>query len=191
MDPTHDDRAELRAEIARLEEKVRELEQGQTAAATAARQSAALLQAIIDNAPMLIYAMDVEGRYILGNKLVLAFLRTTWEALEGKTEHDVLPKELADVFRAQDLKVLRSGAPLTLEDTVMQEDGAHEYITIKFPLHDANREIYAVCGISTDITARIRAEVENRRLQDEMLRLQEETLRVLSIPLIPIADGVL
>src|SRR5262249_1034936 len=164
----------------------RELEQGQTAAATAARQSAALLRAIIDNAPMLIYAMDVEGRYILGNKHVAAFLRTTWEELEGKTEHEVLPKELADVFRAQDLKVLQSGLPLTLEDRVMQEDGAHEYITIKFPLHDTKGDVYAVCGISTDISARIRVEIENRRLQDEMLRLQDETLRALSIPLIPI-----
>jgi signal transduction histidine kinase len=40
------------------------------------------------------------------------------------------------------------------------DDGPHTYISIKFPLREATGKIYAVCGISTDITQRKQAERE-------------------------------
>ena len=45
-------------------------------------------------------------------------------------------------------------------------------------------------GSVTDITEQRRAQAENRKLHEEMLRIRDETLRALSTPLIPIADGV-
>ncbi|MCI0539221.1 MAG: GAF domain-containing protein, partial [Verrucomicrobiales bacterium] len=47
-------------------------------------------------------------------------------------------------------------------------DGLHTYISIKFPLHDAAGQSYAVGGISTDITERKQAEA---RLQAQLNRL--------------------
>jgi C4-dicarboxylate-specific signal transduction histidine kinase len=44
----------------------------------------------------------------------------------------------------------------------------HTYVSIKFPLYDAAGAAYAVCGISTDITDRKRAEEESRRRQEEL-----------------------
>ncbi len=35
-----------------------------------------------------------------------------------------------------------------------QDDGVHTYVSVKFPLFDRENQVYAVCGISTDITAR-------------------------------------
>jgi len=50
------------------------------------------------------------------------------------------------------------------EEVVPHEDGLHTYISVKFPLVDAGGQAYAVCGISTDITARKQAEQEREAL---------------------------
>ena len=49
---------------------------------------------------------------------------------------------------------------ITYEEAVPQDDGEHTYLSVKFPLYDANDKIYAICGISTDITERKQAEVK-------------------------------
>lgn len=47
-----------------------------------------------------------------------------------------------------------------------------------------------IISIIRDITARKQAELERTRLQDEIIRMQEITLRELSTPLIPISEQV-
>src|SRR5437660_1640547 len=65
----------------------------------------------------------------------------------------------------------RRTAPMEFEETALLDDGLHTYISIKFPLHDANGVAYAVCGISTDITERKRS--------DEALRVSETSYRAI------------
>jgi signal transduction histidine kinase len=68
------------------------------------------------------------------------------------------------------LQVLEQKRPLEFEETVPQDDGIHTYVSIKFPLYDSGGAVYGVCGISTDITERKRAEellrAQNTRLQE-------------------------
>jgi two-component system cell cycle sensor histidine kinase/response regulator CckA len=51
------------------------------------------------------------------------------------------------------------------EEEIMQADGLHTYITVKCPLRDGTGRLYAVCGISTDITERKRVEEQLRQAQ--------------------------
>jgi PAS domain S-box-containing protein len=46
---------------------------------------------------------------------------------------------------------------------VPQDGSSHTYVSVKFPLRDDGGSIYAVCGISTDITERQAMEAELRR----------------------------
>lgn len=55
-----------------------------------------------------------------------------------------------------------------MEEVAPGADGPHTYITVKFPLLDSTGTPYAVCGISTDITARKRAEEQVRQLNAEL-----------------------
>ncbi len=123
------------------------------------------LQAILDHTEAVIYAKDLDGRYILINRRYEVLFGTTQEAMRGKTDHDHFPKETADAFVANDRAVL-AGGPMQFEESVPARDGMHTYLSTKFPLLDATGRPVAVCGISTDITDRKRAETELTRAKE-------------------------
>ncbi|KYF97752.1 hypothetical protein BE20_37510 [Sorangium cellulosum] len=155
------------------------------------RRSDALLEAIIDNAPLLIYARDTEGRYTVANRQLEAALGRPRGGVLGLRNHDLVPRETADRFDAQDREALVASAPMTLEDQVERPDGMRVYLTTKFALRDEDGKATGVCGISADITERVRAEQQSLMLQEQMFRVREETLQSIATPLLPIAAGVL
>jgi len=110
------------------------------------------LRSILDNSPTVIYVKDLGGRYQFVNRSYEALFHVKKEGLAGKTDHDVFPRETADSFRANDLRVIKANRPLEFEEVVPHGDDPHTYISAKFPLYGASGEIEAVCGISTDIT---------------------------------------
>ena len=129
------------------------------------RESQELLQAVINNSTASIYVKDTQLRYILINRKTENILNIDSETIKGKTDYDLLPKEIADVLYFNDQKVL-AGTPLELEEIVAQTDGLHTYLSIKVPLFDGNGKIYAMCGISTDITDRKRIEEQIRQFNE-------------------------
>jgi sigma-B regulation protein RsbU (phosphoserine phosphatase) len=120
--------------------------------------SEARLRDILDYAPLIATVKDLEGRYLLVNRLWEQRFHIRREQILGRTVYDAHPRERADALLANDRRVLRTGTALEFEEVVPQDDGLHTYLSIKFPLADAHGRPYAVCGISTDITARKRAE---------------------------------
>jgi PAS domain S-box-containing protein len=123
------------------------------------------LQKLIDNTESIIYMKRIDnGQYLLVNR--------EWERLFGVerdrvvklTDKGVFPPEVADELRANDLKVAATGKSVQYEETADSIDGERTYISVKFPVMDSSGEPYAVCGISTDITDRKRAEDEVRHL---------------------------
>ncbi|WP_009630746.1 PAS domain S-box protein [Synechocystis sp. PCC 7509] len=124
----------------------------------ALQESEQRLQAILDNSTALIYVKDLQGRFITINSWFGIVFNIHREEIKGKTDYDLFPKEIADTYRANELKVIETKSPMDWEEVAPQSDGLHTYISIKFPLFDAVGKIYAVCGISTDISDRKRVE---------------------------------
>ena len=116
------------------------------------------MQAIIDNTTALIYLKDTDGRYLLVNRVFETVFGVHRDSAAGKTDHDLFSEDLANLLRANDLRVMREQIPLQVEEVVPQGDHVRTYLSTKFPLLDSSRKPYAVCGISTDITERKRAE---------------------------------
>lgn len=104
----------------------------------ALRESKEQLQAIIDNSSAAIYLIDPQNRYLLSNRGYQNLLSQTNEQLKGKSLYEVWSYELADTFAETNRKVLESRTPIKLEEVVPQDNGLHTYITVKFPLYDAN-----------------------------------------------------
>ncbi len=134
------------------------------------------LMALIDHTSAVIYMRDADGRYLLVNREYERLFRLRREDIVGLTDHDLFPEDIADDFRANDLRAFARGFPVQMEEQAPSDDGLRTYVTVKFPLTDADGRSYAVCGISTDITERKHAEEEVRRLNDELeMRVRERT----------------
>ncbi|MBI5642260.1 MAG: PAS domain S-box protein [Deltaproteobacteria bacterium] len=131
------------------------------------------LKAIIDNSTAVIFLKDAAtGRYLLINRRFEELFNINKGDIIGKTDYDIFSKELADAFRANDLKVVSARAPLEFDEKALHQDGIlHDYISIKVPIFDPGNVPFAVCGISTDIT--------ERKQMEESLKKSEEKYRTL------------
>lgn len=135
----------------------------------ALKKSERQLQAILDNSTTLVYVKDYWGRYILINSRFESLFHVSKDLVVGKSDFDLFPKEMAEAFRANDLKVFEAGTQLEWEEIAPQDDGPHTYLSVKFPLFDSTGVPYAVCGISTDITDRKRMEADLAKARDQAL----------------------
>ena len=155
------------------------------------RASEKRFQDILDNCPASVYVKDLDGKYLFVNSRFEQWFNLDRQHVRGKTDFDLFPQHIAEDWRRNDLRVIRQNRPEESEEDAPQPDGTHTYLSLKFPLADAHGEPYATCGITTDITDRKLHEVEQQRLQDEIIMLQASTLKELSTPLIPISDQVM
>ena len=118
-----------------------------------------LLQSLVDNTSNPIFIKKLNGEYILINKQCESLFQVTADEILNKTDYEFLPKATADLYRNSDFEVVKALRELKTEETVHEPDGElHTYIAVKFPLYDSQRRIYAIGGISTDITERKKTE---------------------------------
>jgi PAS domain S-box-containing protein len=147
---------------------ITERKKAEEAAAAAQRQ----IQGIIDNSTAIIYVLDLEERFLLVNTALAWLLNSTPERMIGKRRHDFMPKPDADWHEANDRQVIEAGKALEFEEYSQLKGRSITWLTTKVPLRDAQGRIYAVAGISTDVSESKRAE--------EALRESEGRFRVLT-----------
>ena len=130
------------------------------------------ISSILRYTPAVVYIKDVEGRYLLVNSRYEELFKVKNDEVRGKTDYEILPKEVADQFRTNDLKVLSEKRSFQIEEHIPQDDGIHTYLSVKFPVYDES-SVNGVCGISTDITAVRKAQDQLRRLSGSIMANQE------------------
>jgi PAS domain S-box-containing protein len=124
------------------------------------RRSQELLQAIIDNTPALIYVKDLEGRITVANRSLADAVGREVAGILGKTSREfVADPNDAEIHMANDRQVIETGQAIMAEES----SGGQVFLSMKFPLRDAQGRIFASAGVSTDITERKQAEEERAR----------------------------
>lgn len=147
--------------IASLREQIKCLEANQN-------RTSDYLENIIRVIPANIYWKDTNC-VILGGNLSHAQQAGFSDPSEvrGKTDFDFIWKEHAEELIENDLKVMKSGVRMQLEENGVLADGAlHTFLTTKEPLRDHENNIIGLIGVSTDIT-------EFKKLQAELVRANE------------------
>lgn len=124
------------------------------------------LQAIMDNSPAVVYVKDIDGKYTFINHEFEKIFHLQSRDILGKNDFDIFSHDIANTFHTNDQAVIKAGCAIELEELVPQDDGVHSYHSIKFPLFNDANEIYALCGISSDLTG--------LKAQEEMLRRSQK-----------------
>jgi signal transduction histidine kinase len=100
----------------------------------------------------------------------------------GTTADAWFTQEMSAEFAATDARVIATGHSQTFEQSIDLDDGAHEFVTVKFPILDDAGRIFAVGGVSTDVTElhAARADLERKeRVLRNLIEIQEQEKQLL------------
>lgn len=127
----------------------------------AVMRSNELLRSIVETVPSRIFWKDKDLRYLGCNT---QFARDAGEDCPsdviGKSDFELGWRDRADLYRADDFAVMRSGGPkLDYEEPQTTPDGGTIWLsTSKVPLRDDQGKVVGILGIYHDITLRKQAE---------------------------------
>lgn len=110
------------------------------------------MYAILQNATMGIFMKDLRGRFVHINRSFERIMGLSRDEILGKTCHDLLPREKADVHMSYEREVLKTGNPHTFESSVTLNERTFTFLITQFPLTGARGTISGVGVIMTDIT---------------------------------------
>jgi PAS domain S-box-containing protein len=89
------------------------------------RASEQRLQAIIDDAPAVIYLKDTAGHYLMTNRHYERLFHLSRATVRGQTDVDHFPPDVAHRLQANDRAVVETGRAQEGEEAVPQDDGMH------------------------------------------------------------------
>ncbi len=138
----------------RTEDRLRQSE-------AAAREANALLHAVIEAVPALIYVKDRQGRMQTANGAVLDLIGMPWEDVRNRTDAEFLANSQdAAMVMATDRRLMESGGHAELEEIVGEDQhGPRVWLSQKRAFRNADGAVVGLVGTSVEITGRKRTEV--------------------------------
>ena len=135
-----------------------------TAMETALAKNEATMKTIMENIGACIYLKDTKGHYTFVNQQVLELWGVEKSEVIGFGDEKFFDPHTVKRIQANNLRVFKHGEIIQCEetDTVKSSGVTRIFWSIKLPLWDINGQIYALCGISTDIT--------EHRIKEEKIR---------------------
>ncbi|MFZ4520665.1 MAG: PAS domain S-box protein [Bacteroidales bacterium] len=122
------------------------------------RQSG-LITSLLDSIPDIIFFKDTDGIYLGCNVPFAELVGKAKEEIIGKTGYQLFAKEMADIFRQDDIDLLSQKLPRHNEEWITYPDGRNILIdTLKTPYWASDGSLIGILGISRDITKRKEAE---------------------------------
>ena len=130
------------------------------------------LSTILDTVEAYIYIKGTDHRYQYANRKTCALFGRPLADIVGHEDHEFFGDAVAHKIRADDERVLEGGERVVTEECREGPDGRSAYdLSIKIPLRDADGRIYALCGVSTDITTLKQTQLELERYQHQLQQM--------------------
>jgi len=111
-------------------------------------QSEHKYRTLLENLPQKIFLKDRNSVYLSCNENLAKDLKIKAEEIVGKTDYDLISRELAEKYRADDKRIMESGQTQDIEERYIQ-DGQEVIIhTVKTPVKDEQgngREVSHAC----------------------------------------------
>jgi PAS domain S-box-containing protein len=136
----------------------------------ALRERKRRLQGVLDSVGASIWIRDTDGRFLLMNRRArtLFGIDEKTEAV-GRRLKEILPPGVAEQFRKNDQRVLKTEEPIEIEETIETQKEEKTVLTRMSPLFEGD-EVYAVCGVASDITEQKEYE---RKIERQNERLEQ------------------
>lgn len=124
------------------------------------------LNTILDSVEAFIYIKDYRLRYQYANRKVCELFGLPRDQIIGKTDEAFFDAKTCEHLRENDLRVIRQGERVADEETNISalDQKEHQFLSVKLPLRNPDGTIYALCGISTDIT-------EHKQIRNQLHQL--------------------
>ncbi|MGB3352287.1 MAG: diguanylate cyclase [Mycobacterium sp.] len=144
-------------------------------AGAAYRRQQRMLDGVLRHTDVLIYAKDVDGRFVTANPAVERATRIEG-GLIGRTDHDFFDAALADDYRRNDRQIMATREPQVFSEYLDHADGSvHTFRSTKFPLIDDSGAVFGIGGVSTDVTELARARTAHARAEARWRALVEQS----------------
>jgi len=143
-----------------------------------------MLRTVLDTIPVRVFWKDRDSVYVGGNRALAQDCGyDNPEALVGKTDFDTVSVATAELYRADDRRVMETGeAKLNFEEPQRRRDGSVGWLrTNKVPLRDQQGRVIGVLGTYEDITERKQAEealAQERELLATVINLLPDSVYV-------------
>ena len=136
-----------------------------------ARKSS-VLQAVIEGTSDVIFAKNLQGRYVIANQTACEWLGTSVEEIIGRDDTELFPLQVANNIIKMDKQVASSGVSISYTEQVPKQGILKTLHSVKYPWRSQEGNITGVVGISRDIT--------ERQCFEEALRESELSFRTLA-----------
>ncbi|MCK5738010.1 PAS domain S-box protein, partial [bacterium] len=134
-----------------------------------------MLYSLIDILPDEIFVKDKNLRFLIINDTLLKkFKAQNYRDIIGKTDHDLIPKRFADIYRSKELKILANGTGFYNELTIKSQKQRY-FLTTKIPFRNKAGKISGIVGITQDITQLKRTELSIRENEAKFRNIFKES----------------
>lgn len=125
----------------------------------ALRDSEAVYHSLVESLPVNVLRKDRDGKIVFANQQFCETVGFALDELLGKTDFDLFPRELAEKYREDDVRVLTSGKVLHDVEKHQSAEGEDRYVEIfKGPICNARGKEVGVQVIFWDVTERTKAD---------------------------------